>query len=143
MNDKYNQIVSDKLQIMHINLDYLRKMDYTEIVKENNKLMNDLYFLVCGYDNLDVVMKECDKIMKEIIDEAKQISGIQKMNLYLTDEQMLKNDQAYYKELGREENMREIIINMFNDKMPLDLIAKYTKLSLGKVKKIINEEQEK
>ena len=137
MNDKYQQIVSDKLQIMHINLDYLRKLDYTEIVKENNKLMSDLYFLICGYDNLDVVLENGDKLMKEIIDEAKQISGIEKMNLYLTDEEMMKNDQAYYRELGREETRRELIINMNKKNIDIKTISDISNLSIDEIMKII------
>ena len=143
MNDKYQQIVSDKLQIMHINLDYLRKLAYTEIVKENNKLMSDLYFLICGYDNLDVVLENGDKLMKEIIDEAKQISGIEKMNLYLTDEEMMKNDQAYYRELGREEKEHEMIINFYNNGVSLELISKSSGLTIKEIEKIIKEEQSK
>ena len=143
MNDKYQQIVSDKLQIMHINLDYLRNLAYTEIVKENNKLMSDLYFLICGYDNLDVVLENGDKLMKEIIDEAKQISGIEKMNLYLTDEEMMKNDQAYYKELGREEKEHEMIINFYNNGVSLELISKSSGLTIKEIEKIIKEEQSK
>ena len=132
MSNKYN-----------FNIDYLRNLAYTEIVKENNKLMSDLYFLICGYDNLDVVLENGDKLMKEIIDEAKQISGIEKMNLYLTDEEMMKNDQAYYRELGREEKEHEMIINFYNNGVSLELISKSSGLTIKEIEKIIKEEQSK
>ena len=64
--------------------------------------MKDLYFLVCGYDNLDVVLENGDKLMKDIIDESKKIAGIEKMNLYLTDEEMMELDKKHYIEVGEE-----------------------------------------
>ena len=51
MDYKHHEIVSDMIQFVHINLDLLSKMDYNEVVKENNKLMEYLYFLVCEIQN--------------------------------------------------------------------------------------------
>ena len=38
--------------------------------------------------------------MKKIVDEAKKIAGIEKMHLYLTDEEMRKQDEEYYYNKG-------------------------------------------
>ena len=75
--------------------------------------------------------------MSEIIDEAKQIAGIEKMNLYLTDEEILKLDQEDYYKKGVTEAKREMIINMYNDKLPIETIAKYSNLTISEVNDII------
>ena len=154
MEEKYHLSYSDLIQFIHINIDYLRKLDYNNIVRSGNKLMKDLYFFTCD-DNkkLDMVYKG-DSLMEEIIKEAKEIAGIEKMNLYLTDEELMKQDQEFYFkkgkqegielgkqegiELGKQENKIEMIINMFNDNVSLDTIAKYSNLSIDEVKKIID-----
>ncbi len=40
---------------------------------------------------------------------------------------------------GRTENQREMIINMYKENAKLDFISKVSKLSLDKVKEIIND----
>jgi len=141
MDYKYHKIVSDMIQFIHINLDYLRNLDYNEAIKEDNKLISDLYFLVCGVDELDDVYKGVDNLMKEIIDESKKIAGIEKMNLYLTDEEMMELDKKHYIEVGEEKKEREMIINMYKKNINLETISDISNLSLDKVQKIINEEQ--
>ena len=44
---------------------------------------------------------------------------------------------------GRQESQREIIINMYKENATLDFISKVTKLSLDKVKEIINNDKAK
>ena len=97
--------------------------------------MNDLYFLICGSDKLDLVIEKSDKLMKDIIDESKKIAGFQKMNLYLTDEQMIENDRNHYKELGRN----EMIARMFEKNIDINTIAEISNLSIKEVKKIIEQ----
>ena len=43
---------------------------------------------------------------------------------------------------AREEKEREMILNMYNDNMKIDLISKYSNVSIDKIQKIINKEQE-
>ena len=78
--------------------------------------------------------------MKEIVDEAKQIAGIEKMNLYFTDEELLKQDQEHYYELGMaegiEKNRREVVLNMLKKKFSREDIADCTNLSLEEIKQI-------
>ena len=97
--------------------------------------MKDLYFLICGKEKLDIVYEGVDNLMKKIINEAKEIAGIEKMNLYLTDEEMIKNDQEYYKELGQQ----ELIIAFYKNGASLDLISKSSGLSIDKINKIIKD----
>ena len=41
-------------------------------------------------------------------------------------------------EQGIEKNKRDIVINMVKDRVPFKLISKYTKLSISKIKDIVN-----
>ena len=100
--------------------------------------MHDLYFLISDDNKILDHVYERDSLMKEIINEAKQIAGVEKMNLYLTDEEILKLDQEDYYQKGVDETKKEIIINMFNDKVSIGTIAKYSNLSIDEVQKIID-----
>ena len=124
-------------------LDYLRNLDYNLVIKEDNKLMSDLYFLICGNEELDNLYERVDKHMKDIIDESKKIAGIEKMNLYLTDEEMMELDKKHYIEVGEEKNRREMIINFYQNNVSLDIISKSSGLSIKEIEKIIKEEQSK
>ena len=89
--------------------------------------------------------------MGEIIKDEKQITGIEKMNLYLTDEEIIKEDQElFYKkgikegikqgiEQGIVKNKEEMIINMNRENISIEIIAKCTGLQVNEVKKIITE----
>ena len=100
MDYKHNEVVSDKLQIKHINLDYLRKLDYTEIEKEGTTLMKNLYFFICGDKELENISKKGDDLMKKVINEVKEISGSDDVFRYFTDEELLEMDKRYYIEDG-------------------------------------------
>ena len=143
MDDKYHEKESDDITKIHINLAYLQKLDYTDIERCGNKLMKDLYFLICENNNkLDVLYKG-DVLMSEIIKESKKIAGIMDLDLYMSDEELLARDQEHYYQKGIEEGItktrKEMILNMYNDKLSLDTISKYSNLSIDEVKKIINE----
>lgn len=136
---KYHFIASDSIQIYHLNLDFLRQIDYNDNVIKENQLMKDLYFLICGNDKLDLVIEKSDRLMKDIIDESKKIAGYEKMHLYLTDEQMIENDRKHYIEIGKKENMHEMIIKMFDKNLDLNTIAEISNLSKKEIKKIIEQ----
>ena len=83
------------------------------------------------------------------------MAGIEKMNLYLTDEELMKQDQEFYFkkgkqegielgkqegiELGKQENKIEMIINLYHNRVSVETIAKYSNLSMDEVKKIISK----
>ena len=136
---KYHFIASDSIQIYHLNLDFLRHIDYNDNVINENMLMKDLYFLICGSDKLDLVIEKSDRLMKDIIDESKKIAGFEKMHLYLTDEQMIENDRKHYIEIGKKEKIHEMIIEMFNNSIDINTIANITSLSTKEIKKIIEQ----
>ena len=137
MEEKYHLPYNDKIEMVHLNLDYLRKVDYNEIRKGENKLMRDVYFLACNDENIlnEVYLK--DNLMKEIVEETKKIAGIEKMDLYLTDEEMIKQDQEFIRKQGFKEGVEkgtaevkmEIAKKMLKMNKPLDEIVELTGLS--------------
>ena len=146
MDKKYHKIVSDIMQIMHINLDYLRKLDYTKIIE--NQVMKNLYVFICGNDNLSDLIKNGDDFMKEIAKEVREISGFDDMNFYLTDEEILELDrQDIINEIRQEvknevrqeveEKQQQLIKNLYINGISLELISKSTNLTINEIKKII------
>jgi predicted transposase/invertase (TIGR01784 family) len=141
MEEKYKVIENENIHKIHLNLDYLHKIDYNEIVNGKNKLMKDLYFLTSNDKERinDVYGK--DKLMKEIIDEAKQIAGIEKMDLYLTDEEMLKQEEEHYYELGMTDGIKKVVFKMLKDNVPFETISKYTNLSFQEIDQIQEDQK--
>ena len=143
MEEKEKIPYNDLLTFVHVNLAFLQGLDYTNIEICGNKLMKDLYFLICDNDDKLNKVYEGDNLMGEIIDEAKQIAGIEKMNLYLTDEEILKLDQAEYYKKGMKEGIemtkKETVINLYHNNISIDIIAKSVNLTTSKVKAILSD----
>ncbi len=161
MDKKYYKIVSDIVQIIHINLDYLRYLDYTEI--KEKPLMKNLYVFICGNNNLDNLIKSGDELMKEIAKEVKEISGLDDIDFYLTDEEILELDrQDMIKEMRmevekevrmkvekemrmkvekevRDESQKEMVKKLYSNGVSFDIISKTINLSIDEIKKIIEE----
>ena len=141
MDKKYREIASNEIQIVHFNLDYLRELDYT-IIKEN-ELMKNLYVFVCGLNELDEFVSNCDgdNFMKKIVKEVKKISGEEHIIPYMTEDEMREFDRQYYgkiyREEGRKEGKREMIINLYQNNVSLDIISKSSGLSIKEIQKII------
>ena len=149
MEEKYHEKESEDIMKIHINLAYLQELDYTNISKSGNKLMKDLYFLICGNDRKLDKVYEGDNLMSEIIDESKKIAGIMDLDLYLTDEELLAKDQEHYYQKGLEEGIEEgilqtkieMVLNMYNKHVSVDNISEYTGLPVEWIKKTMDEEK--
>ena len=135
-------------------------MNYTEI--EKSSLMKNLYVFICGDKELESIVKNGDEFMKEIVKEVREISGLDEMEFYLTDEEILELDrQDMIKEMRKEverqvreevkkevreevkkevEKQRKMIINLYNNDVSLDLISKVSDLSIKEIQKIIKSE---
>ena len=158
MEEKYHERESNDITKIHINLAYLQKLDYTNIERSGNKLMKDLYFFICdNKKELDHVYRG-DNLMSEIVEESKKIAGIMDLDLYMSDEELLKMDQDHYYQKGIEEgiqegiaqgieqgikqgiakNQKDMAINLYNNGVSIDIISKCAGISPQEVKSIIN-----
>ena len=147
MEEKHKIPYNDLIQIVHVNLDYLRKIKYNELIKEENKLMRDLYFMMCD-DKMELKsVYERDDLMKKIVKEAAQIAGYEKMDLYISDEEMRRQDEEFAFEQGLEQGInqgkfqekREMIVNLYKNGASLGLISKSSGLSIEEVQNIISK----
>ena len=154
MEEKYHIKENDDITKIHINLEYLRKLDYTNIEISGNKLIHNLYFLICEDEKKLSNVYERDNLMKKVIEEAKKIAGTMELDLYLTDEELVKENEEYNYQLGYQDGVQEgiqegiekgiqgtkqeMVINMYNDKVSIETIAKYANLTVAEVKDIID-----
>ena len=84
--------------------------------------------------------------MKEIIKEANKIAGVEKMDLYFTDDELRKQDYDQGmkdgiiegKKEGIIEGKKELILNMKEQGLDIEKIASISKLPVDEVEKIIN-----
>ena len=81
--------------------------------------------------------------MEKVIKNAEEIAGKENMSLYLSNDEITRLDQEYHQRVGRKEREEEMIINMNNDNMPIENIAKYSNLSVNEVQGILNKHNEK
>ena len=142
----------DLITKYHISLENLKDIDYNSIKDEKDALKRILYMFVCDEENL-VKAYRGDKFMERVVESAKSIAGIEKIPLYLSEEEIRRLDredavnEGY--ELGKsdgislgieqgiEQNRTEMIINMYNDNLDLNTISKYANISPDEVQNII------
>ena len=146
MEKNLHLIEVDWIEKYHVNLEYLRKLGYNIIINEEEKLSKLLYFLVCEKDMLEEVYKG-DEFMEKVVKEAREIAGLDNLNLYFSEEEVQKMDmeESYEKGLndGIVQKEREMVINMYNDKLSIDVIAKYANLTTREVNEIIRNNENK
>ena len=142
------------LEKYHVNIDYLNKLGYNEIRSED--LFKLLYFLTCDDRNKLEEVYKGDKFMSDVIKEAKEIADDDHIKLFFTEEEVrrLDGEERYEAGLkdgiqegikqgiaqGIEQRNQEMVINMYNDKVSIETIAKYANLTTEEVQKIIDEE---
>ena len=84
--------------------------------------------------------------MKKVISNAKQIAGTEKLDLFLSEEELIKMEaeESFNKGVkkgitqGANEERKSFITNMIKDKVSLETIAKYSGLTLDKVKNLVS-----
>ncbi len=80
-------------------------------------------------------MYEGDNLMAEVVNKMDELKKEFNKDLFYDNEALLK--KASY-DMGKEEGKIEIARNMIKDNAPLDLITKYTNLSINEIKSLIN-----
>ena len=124
--------------INEYNLILLGAMMITNKVSEFNKLVDELNL---DYDIKEKmrrsVLKMCqnDLLLRAYYNPKELKEELEKESLALYKLQTREEGRTE----GRTENQREMIINMYKENAKLDFISKVSKLSLDKVKEIIND----
>ena len=122
----------------HINLALIRKMKYTSIKDERNALKKILYMFVCEDYNLEKAY-EGDKFMEEVVKIAREISGKEKIPLYLSEDEIRRLDREEAVEEGYAAGKKEMVINMYNKNISLDIISEVSNLPKEEIQKILEE----
>ena len=136
---KYHIERSDFIEIIDINLEKLRQIDYNTLIKSNDMTLEKaLYLFVCDdIEKLNAIY-EGDKLMKKLMKENEDLLKNFDEMLYYDRDKMFLNacyDKGYSKgesigySNGKQERNREIAKEMLKNKEAIENIVKYTGLS--------------
>ena len=132
---KYHIERSDFIEIIDINLEKLRQIDYNTLVKSDDMTLEKaLYLFVCDdIEKLNAIY-EGDKLMKKLMKENEDLLKNFDEMLYYDRDKMFENacyDKGYSKgkNEGKQERNREIAKEMLKNKEAIENIVKYTGLS--------------
>ena len=142
MEETLHEKRNDMMSIIDINIDYLKKKNYTEI--EDGSLEKLLYIFVCNDKEILEKIYKGDEIMKKVVEKVSTLTDDFANELYYDKEEII-NEYSY--DLGKEEGIEqgvkernvEIAKTMIKSKEPIDKIIKYTGLNKEEIDAIINE----
>ena len=140
------------LKIININLDYYMDKCYTKFegvdrlsklltiknkqelkeFTEKEALLSDYYLKM---DRLSQDEEYCKMVWDERIDEK-----LRNIDAYNGGKLTGINEGI---EMGIQKNRKEVIINMYNDNLPIEKIAKYTNVSVDEINEIVHTEKKK
>ena len=144
---KYHIERSDFIEIIDINLEKLRQIDYNTLVKSDDMTLEKaLYLFVCDdIEKLNAIY-EGDKLMKKLMKENEDLLKNFDEMLYYDRDKMFLNacyDKGYSKgesigySNGKQERNREIAKEMLNKRMKLKDIIDITGLTEKEIKEIV------
>ena len=137
MEETLHEKRNDMMSIIDINIDYLKKKNYTEI--ENGSLEKLLYIFVCNDKEVLEKIYKGDEIMKKVVEKVSTLTDDFANELYYDREEII-NEYSY--DLGVEEGIEqrniEIVKAMINENESIDKIIKYTGLTKEEVDEIKN-----
>ena len=101
--------------------------------------------MICSRVLADLLELDYDEVKKIITektsDNAKEVVEEANKPLFTSEEEIMKLDEAYIREqatkAGILQKEREMILNLYKKKVPIETIAEYTNLSIDEVKKIV------
>ena len=138
---KYHIERSDFIEIIDINLEKLRQIDYNTLVKSDDMTLEKaLYLFVCDdIEKLNAIY-EGDKLMEKLMKENEDLLKNFDEMLYYDRDKMFLNacyDKGYDK--GKQERNREIAKEMLKNKEVIENIVKYTGLSKEEILNLKDE----
>ena len=135
------------LKIINVNLDYFDNLCYDEI-SEGDKLYKLL--TVKSKDELDMLTKS-EKMLEHYSNKLIDLSSNKEYTEGIMDEIIEENvakQTAYLVgkdegiEQGIEQNKREMVVNLFKNNVPIDVISESSGLTIDEVKEIIDKSNE-
>ena len=135
---KYHMKRSDLVEIIDINLEKLRQIDYNTFMNSEKSLEKALYIFICDdKERLNKVYKG-DKLMKKLIEEKNSLLDDFDAMLYYDRDKMFENacyDKGYSKgenigySKGKQERNIEIAKELIKKKMSIQDIVEITGLT--------------
>ena len=126
--------------MISVNLDYYSKVCYDKL-----DVKDKLYKLLTISDKDDLLdltkdekmLNRYSKKLIELSSNYNYVEGImsEEMELFIEQHTMYRNGLKR----GIEENQKEVVLNMHKDNMSLELISKYTNLTIPEIEEIIKE----
>ena len=128
---KYHIERSDFIEIIDINLEKLRQIDYNTLIKsEDMTLEKALYLFVCDdIEKLNAIY-EGDRLMKKLMKENEDLLKNFDEMLYYDRDKMFENacyEKGYEK--GKKERNEELAKDMLIANEPIEKIVQFSKLS--------------
>jgi len=137
-----NEELTDRIEIHHVNLEVIKKKCYNKPTEELSSLEKIVMCLKSS--DVDTLEKIVGGNMKNILDKVMELSNDERLiGLYNTEElaeareygmRMAGLEEGIQK--GIEQNQRQVVINMLKDNLDLNIISKYTDLSIDEISKI-------
>ena len=128
------------VKFINVNLFKIQQICYTDIKEE--ELVWKLFTLNKKEDLKKIVNQE--KMLNNYQKKLERLSKSKEYCRMIWDERIdekLRNHDAYEtgKDEGIEQNKTEMIINLYNNKVPIDIISKSSGLSIKEIEKIIED----
>ena len=131
-------IYKSRFLYIDIHIDLLNEIDYNEIERlKEDDLRWLLYIFVCGDESLREKVYGEREMMKKLNQKIDDYETVLDRWLYYSKEEI---DNAGFEELGRKKMAKETAKKMLEDHLDIDLITKYTGLTLNQIENIKNEE---
>ena len=131
-------IYKSRFLYIDIHIDLLNEIDYNEIERlKEDDLRWLLYIFVCGDESLREKVYGESEMMKKVNDKIDNYQAFLNQWLYYDKEYL---DNCGFEEIGRQKAKKETAKKMLEDHLDIDLITKYTGLTLNQIENIKNEE---
>ena len=124
-----------KIKYYNINLAYLKKMGYNDIIKEKDFIKRLMYMFLCNDEEFLDKLYEGDEMMNAFRKKVNDVLENIDVLMYYDRDKLLR-EGAYDdgKEEGEKKKSLEIAKNLINQKINIDIISKATGLPKEEIK---------
>ena len=95
------------IEIYHINLQFLREMDYNKLIEDKLRLEELVYILICSDKEKLKYLYEKDELMKQVSEEARQIAEDMKEWAFYNPEEIKRQDMEIKIQRATEKAYKE------------------------------------